>query len=144
MLTDVFKQCYLKAFISLRQATPQNCQSTAGLCNDKALKWRSEPRLHSTSSSGTAAWPHLKCNFAYFPARLYLSLPQDYKHQVQLMQGSEYQSYTTALPTCGKLALQWGSVRGPVWAQWQTRLESLLNSWIDSPVSIVCMQCHQF
>lgn len=99
VLTEVFKQSYLKAFISLRQATPQNCQSTAGLCNDKALKWRSELRLHSTGSSDTASWPQLKWSFA----RLYLSLPQDYKHQVQLMQGSECQSYTTASPTCGKL-----------------------------------------
>lgn len=108
MLTEVFQQCYLKAFISLRQAAPQNCQSTAGSCNDKAFEWRSEPRPHSTSSTGTAAWPRLKCSFAYFPARLYLSLPQDCKHQVQLMQSSEHQSYTTALPTCGKLVLQRG------------------------------------
>lgn len=48
--------------------------------------------LHSTSSSRAAAWPSLKSSFAYSSARLYLSLPQDYKHQVQLRQGSEHQS----------------------------------------------------
>lgn len=92
VLTEVFKKCYLKSFISLRQGTLQNCQSIAGLCKDMALKWRSESSLCSTSSSKTAPWPYLKSNFAYSSARLYLSLPQDYKHQVQLMQGSEHQS----------------------------------------------------
>lgn len=65
------------------------------------LKWRSESRLHSTSSSRTAAWPHLKSNFAHSSAKLYLSLPQDYKHQVQLMQGSEHQSVPKVWNTGG-------------------------------------------
>lgn len=142
MLTEVFKQCYLKAFISLRHATPQNCQSTAGSCNDKALKWRSEPRLHRASSSSTAAWPQLKCDLACFPARLYLSLPRDYKHQVQLMQDSEHQSYVTALPRweTGVAVRQRERCRV---SRAAGQLDSPLDSHTASPVSMVSMQCHQ-
>lgn len=107
VLTEVFKKCYLKAFISLRQGTPQNCQSRTGLCKETTLKWRSEPRLQDTSSSRTAAWPHLKW---------ILHIPQpDFIFPCPRITNTRYNwcraLNTKAFPRCGTLVLQWGSIR---------------------------------
>lgn len=110
VLTEVFKKCYLKAFISLKQGTLQDCQSTAGLCKDMALEWRSESACTAPAAPGLQLGPL---------SRAALHTPQpDFIFPCPRITNTRYNwgraLNTKAFPRCGTLLAQWGCVRSRV------------------------------